>query len=106
MSDLISKSELENGLHASLAETSLMLKLKPELVGDERPFEGMDSQIPKGWSLEGNAPIAWVTKDLSNSGVIGDSRGANEELGNALKKLLIKHWYNMLLNLMSSDWPN
>ncbi len=106
LSDLISKSELEYGLHASLAETSLMLKLKPELVGDERPFEGMDSQIPKGWSLEGNAPIAWVTKDLSNSGVIGDSRGANEELGNALKKLLIKHWYNMLLNLMSSDWPN
>jgi len=105
LSDLIPKSELENGLHASLAETSLMLKMKPELVGDERPYENINAQIPKGWSLEGDAPLAWVTKELSNSGVIGDSRGANEELGHDLKKLLINHWYNMLLSLMSSDWP-
>ena len=106
ISDLISKKELENGLHASLAETSLMLSLKPELVGDERPFEEANRKIPEGWSLEGNAPIAWLTKDLSRSGVIGDSRGANEKLGNDLKQLLINHWYVMIMNLMRSDWPN
>ena len=105
ITNLISQSELENGLHASLAETSLMLKIKPYLVGEERPFELINSKIPKGWSLEGDAPVAWSTKDISNSGVIGDSRGANEELGNDLKKLLINHWYNLLLSLMSSDWP-
>ena len=103
---LLSEEEMENGLHASLAETSLMLSLRPELVGDLRPSEGNKRKIPQGWSLEGDAPTAWFTEDLSKSGVIGDSRGANEKLGNDLKNLLINHWYNLIMNLMKSDWPN
>ena len=106
LSDLLTKNESENGLHASLAETSLMMALKSDLVGDERPCEGIDSQIPEGWSLEGNAPIAWFTKDLSKYGVIGDSKGSNIELGKSLKRLLVNHWYKLILNLMKSDWPN
>ena len=73
LSELLSKTEIEDGLHASLAETSLMLALKPELVGDERPNDGNKVEIPEGWSLEGNAPTAWLTDDFSKSGVIGDS---------------------------------
>ncbi|ABV50227.1 Creatininase [Prochlorococcus marinus str. MIT 9215] len=106
VSELLTKTEIENGLHASLAETSLMLALKPELVGDERPNEIIKGQIPEGWSLEGNAPTAWLTDDFSKSGVIGDSRGANANLGNDLKNLLIGHWYKLIMNLMKSDWPN
>ena len=106
LSNLLTKSEIENGLHASLAETSLMLSLKPDLVGSERPCEGLSQKIPEGWSLEGASPTAWMTSDLSKSGVIGDSRGANVNLGDNLRDLLVKHWYRMFLNLMSSDWPN
>ena len=105
LSDLLPENEIANGLHASLAETSLMLAIKPEIVGAERPFEGFSQNIPEGWSLEGNAPTAWFTEDLSKSGVIGDSRGANPELGNELKNLLVDHWYKMFQGLMSSDWP-
>ncbi len=105
LNDVLTTSELENGLHASLAETSLMMSLKPDLVGKERPCEGIPENKPNGWSLEGDAPTAWFTEDLSKSGVIGDSRGANVEIGNELKKLLVEHWYRMILNLMSSDWP-
>ena len=83
-----------------------MIALKPELVGEERPNEVSQSEIPEGWSLEGNAPTAWFTEDLSSSGVIGDSRGANENLGNNLKSLLINHWHKLIVNLMESDWPN
>ena len=106
LSELLTKNEIENGLHASLAETSLMMALKSELVGDERPCEGGETQIPEGWSLEGNAPTAWFTEDLSKSGVIGDSKGSNKELGNSLKILLINHWFKLIMNLMKSDWPN
>ena len=106
LSELLTKDEIENGLHASLAETSLMMTLKSELVGDERPCEGIQSQIPEGWSLEGNAPIAWFTEDISKSGVIGDSKGSTIELGKSLKSLLVNHWYKLILNLMKSDWPN
>ena len=106
LGDLLTKKEIENGLHASLAETSLMMALKSELVGDERPCDGIESQIPEGWSLEGNAPMAWLTEDLSKSGVIGDSKGSNVELGKSLKRVLINHWYKLIMNLMKSDWPN
>ncbi|MDC3164906.1 creatininase family protein [Prochlorococcus sp. AH-716-F10] len=106
LSELLTKNEIENGLHASLAETSLMMALKSELVGDERPCESGETQIPEGWSLEGNAPTAWFTEDLSKSGVIGDSKGSNKELGNSLKNLLINHWFKLIMNLMKSDWPN
>ena len=106
LSELLTKNEIENGLHASLAETSLMMALKSELVGDERPCEGGETQIPEGWSLEGSAPTAWFTEDLSKSGVIGDSKGSNKELGNSLKNLLINHWFKLIMNLMKSDWPN
>ena len=75
-------------------------------MGDERPHEVINEQIPEGWSLEGNAPTAWLTNDFSESGVIGDSRGANESLGKNLKELLINHWYKLIMNLMQSDWPN
>ena len=105
LTDLLPKNEIENGLHASLAETSLMMALKSELVGDDRPVEELKGEIPEGWSLEGNAPTAWLTEDLSRSGVIGDSRGSNADLGNKLKSLLINHWYKLILNLMESDWP-
>ena len=100
------QDEIDNGLHASLAETSLMLAIRPELVGPERPSEGQAQKIPEGWSLEGDSPTAWMTNDLSKSGVIGDSRGANEKLGDDLRNLLVKHWYKLFLSLMSSDWPN
>ena len=83
-----------------------MLALKPELVGDERPHDGINLHIPEGWSLEGNAPTTWLTEDFSKSGVIGDSRGANESLGKDLKELLINHWFKLIMNLMKSDWPN
>ena len=106
LSRLLPKNEIKNGLHASLAETSLMMALKSELVGEERPCEGIQSQIPEGWSLEGNAPMAWLTEDLSKSGVIGDSKGSTIELGRSLKTLLVDHWYKLILNLMNSDWPN
>ncbi len=106
LDQLLERNEIENGLHASLAETSLMMALKSELVGEQRICEGVVSNIPEGWSLEGNAPTAWLTKDLSKSGVIGDCKGSNKELGNSLKSLLVNHWFKLIMNLMESDWPN
>ncbi len=112
LGELIPPEEMEGGLHAGLAETSLMLSLLPYLVGQERPVEGVPScneniknSPPKGWSLEGAAPFAWLTKELSHSGVIGDSRNADKALGDKIKKDLVDHWVKLFTNLMSSDWP-
>ena len=78
LSDLLPDHELKHGLHAGLAETSLMLAMEPSLVGSERPADGDHSSAaaastpPEGWSLEGMRPwrgsrlisvhpVSWVT---------------------------------------------
>ena len=108
---LIPGDELRGGLHAAQAETSLMLALEPELVGDERPVDGDHRQLsslatpPPGWSLEGAAPTAWLTSDLSSSGVIGDSSAASVECGEGLERCLVSHWVDLFGSLLASDWP-
>jgi creatinine amidohydrolase len=104
--ELIPEPERSQGLHAGLAETSLMLHLAPDLVGAERPVDGLlQEPPPPGWSLEGAVPEAWLTTDLSSSGVVGDSRGASAELGAALEERLVSGWQALLKALLRSSWP-
>jgi creatinine amidohydrolase len=104
--NLIAEPERSHGLHAGLAETSLMLHLAPDLVGPERPVDGLaGTAIPEGWSLEGEVPCAWITSDVSASGVIGDARAANARLGGELFEGLVHGWRRRFAALLASDWP-
>ena len=110
LQSLLPPAELAHGLHAGQAETSLMLHLAPELVGPSRPVDGAHGSgsihaPPDGWSLEGAAPCAWLTSDLSETGVIGDARLASIELGSQLEQALISHWTQRFKSLLCSDWP-
>jgi creatinine amidohydrolase len=110
LASLLPNEELASGLHAGQAETSLMLQLAPELVGSSRPVDGAHGPgsrcaPPDGWSLEGAAPCAWLTSDLSATGVIGDARLASKELGSQLEQALISHWTHCFKSLLCSDWP-
>ncbi|MEB3351589.1 MAG: creatininase family protein [Cyanobacteriota bacterium] len=104
---LIPEPERSQGLHAGLAETSLMLHQAPALVGVVPPADGLVAQAeaPPGWSLEGALPCAWLTADLSTSGVIGDPGGAEATLGRQLERRLVRGWSQRLEALMLSDWP-
>ena len=106
VAELLPEPERSEGLHAGLAETSLMLRLAPELVGPERPHDGqLTKPAPRGWSLEGAVPEAWFTADLSRSGVVGDARAASAELGQTLEQRLVEGWTGLLERLLASDWP-
>jgi creatinine amidohydrolase len=106
VAELLPEPERSQGLHAGQAETSLMLHLAHQLVGDERPVDGLPAEPPPpGWSLEGAVPEAWLTRDLSRSGVIGDARGASAALGEALFERLVQGWQRLLEALLSSSWP-
>ena len=111
LKSLVPADELANGLHAGLAETSLMLALEPSLVGEQRPLDGdhlsdtAAATPPEGWSLEGSAPLAWFAADLSRSGVVGDSRAADVRLGSQLETALVAHWHRLFSSLMRSSWP-
>jgi creatinine amidohydrolase len=106
LEDLIPQPERSDGLHAGLAETSLVLHLRPATRG--RALPGADGSGPApaaGWSLEGPCPSAWLIGDVSASGVIGDPAGASESLGRQLFECLVSSWKRKLDALLRSDWP-
>ena len=106
LAELIAEPERSGGLHAGLAETSLMLHLAPQWVGEIPPADGHQGpQPPPGWSLEGAVPSAWLTGDLSDSGVIGDPQGASAALGAQLAERLIQGWVALFQQLLVSNWP-
>ncbi len=129
IAELIPEPERSQGLHAGLAETSLMLHLAPELTGPLRPSDGpgrdwpgeepagtapdpttaasqrIASPPPQGWSLEGEAPCFWITREFSISGVIGSAEGASAGLGEQLHERLVEGWRRRLEALLRSDWP-
>jgi creatinine amidohydrolase len=65
--------------HACEWETSMMLRIAPHLVGD---LKKVDS-VPWGNPFE-PASRAWITKDRTEPGHIGDPRGATAEKGEHL----------------------
>ena len=106
MGDLLPEPERSMGLHAGLAETSLMLHLEPDLVGTDRRADAVHLQTPPaGWSLEGASPCAWLTREISSSGVVGDPSHAEAGLGADLYERLVSGWRNRLDGLLRSDWP-
>jgi creatinine amidohydrolase len=84
---VVSSAEEEAlGIHGGELETSLVLALEPESVHMDRAKSGGD-RVRKLYgdleylTLEGALPTAWLTKDLSENGVIGDPTNASAERG-------------------------
>src|ERR1051325_5228091 len=74
----VSDKEKEFGIHAGTAETSLLMKLLPDLVHKDRLVREYRKGLPeKGMiSMEGALPFAWLTHELSESGALGDASAA------------------------------
>jgi creatinine amidohydrolase len=82
--------------HACEWETSMMLRLRPELVGDYRAAEAIaqgDEYSP--------AHRAWITKDRSTPGHIGQPAEASAEKGEILFQLFSTDLLNYLNRLVS-----
>ena len=84
--DLLTPKELELGIHAGDAETSLMLAILPEQVKMADAVTEYPQNLPTDsvLSMEGKLPFAWATKDLSQSGVMGDPTTATKEKGDRI----------------------
>ncbi len=72
--------------HADFVETSVMLALDESMVHMERAEVDGGSAVRLFAKHESQAvgaplPTAWLTRDLSESGVIGDPRNATAEVG-------------------------
>jgi creatinine amidohydrolase len=104
---LLSEKELELGIHAGDAETSLMLSLLPEQVKMDRAVKEYPQGLPENslLSMEGNLPFAWLTGELSKSGVLGDATIASREKGDRLLASLVEGWVEVIKDIYKFRQP-
>lgn len=89
--------------HAGWIETSVMLHLRPELVAMEQAAAS-EMRLPEGLPPDGPAPWAWMTTDLSASGVVGDPRLASAKLGKALVERTVDGLSDLLGRMAAAGW--
>jgi len=84
--------------HACEWETSMMLRIRPELVGDLKQV----ADIPFGKAFS-PAHRAWITKDRTAVGHIGDPRSASAEKGESLFRVFTTDVVNILERMLTWD---
>jgi creatinine amidohydrolase len=75
-----------------------MMALLPEQVRTGKRVCEYPPALPAGsmLSTEGALPYAWLTHDLSRSGVIGDSTAATPAMGERLLASLADGWATLI----------
>lgn len=105
--DLLTDREQEYGIHAGDAETSIMLSLLPEQVKMDRAVKEYP-QVPKDslLDMEGKLPFSWLTKELSQSGVMGDATTATKEKGDRILQSVADGWVQVIQDVYRFQQPN
>jgi len=106
--DLITDKEKEYGIHAGDTETSIMLSLLPEQVKMEQAVKEYPQGLPEHslLDMEGKLPFAWLTKELSQSGVMGDATVATKEKGDRILESVADGWVQVLKDVYRFQQPN
>jgi creatinine amidohydrolase len=107
-SDLLTAKEQEYGIHAGDAETSIMLSLLPEQVQMERAVKEYPQGLPENslLDMEGKLPFAWLTKELSTSGVMGDATAATKEKGDRILQSVADGWVRVIQDIYKFRQPH
>lgn len=105
--EVLSDVEREYGIHAGDAETSIMLSILPDQVHMDRAVKEYPPQLPPDslLSMEGKLPFAWVTRDLSQSGVLGDATIASREKGDRLLDSVTAGWVQVIQDVYRFQQP-
>lgn len=96
-SDGVDIPDASFGYHGGHTETSVMLALAPELVRMDRAEAG-GAAVGERFgefehlTLEGSVPTAWLTRDVTTNGVLGDPTTADRAIGSDL----VEQWTGRL----------
>ncbi len=106
--DLLTPKEQEYGIHAGDAETSIMLSLLPEQVQMNRAVKEYPQGLPENslLDMEGKLPFAWLTKELSKSGVMGDATVATKEKGDRILQSVADGWVQVIQDIYKFQQPH
>lgn len=104
---LLTPQELEFGIHAGDAETSLLLSILPEQVNMSAAVKEYPQNLPENslLSMEGDLPFAWMMRDLSRSGVLGDPTVATKEKGDQILASLAASWAQVIQDIYIFQQP-
>ncbi|XQQ07194.1 MAG: creatininase family protein [Leptolyngbya sp. IPPAS B-1204] len=105
--ELLTEQELELGIHAGDAETSLLLSILPEQVNMAAAVREYPQDLPSQslLSMEGQLPFAWTTRDLSRSGVLGDPTVATKAKGDQILASLGASWAQVIRDIYQFQQP-
>jgi creatinine amidohydrolase len=105
--ELLTPKELEFGIHAGDAETSLLLSILPDQVKMDAAIAEYPHGLPQDsvLSMEGKLPFAWTTRDLTTSGVLGDPTTATKEKGDRLLESLAEGWVTVIKDIHAFQQP-
>ena len=106
--EMLTTQEQEYGIHAGDAETSIMLSLLPEQVKMEQAVKEYPQGLPEDslLDMEGKLPFAWLTKELSKSGVMGDATVATKEKGDRILQSVADGWVQVIEDVYQFRQPN
>ncbi len=107
IAQLLSPAERKYGIHAGDAETSVMLAILPDQVRMDRAVTEYPQDLPEDslLSMEGQLPFAWVTRDLSRSGVLGDAKAATRAKGEQILDYLTDGWVRVIQDVYKFQQP-
>lgn len=105
--ELLTPKELKLGIHGGDAETSLMLSILPDRVKMEAAVTEYPPSLPNDslLSMEGKLAFAWVTQDLSKSGVVGDPTVATKEKGDRILESVSDGWVRVIKDIYAFRQP-
>jgi creatinine amidohydrolase len=106
--ELLTDKEKEFGIHAGDAETSIMLSLLPDRVKMDRAVCEYPCGLPEDGllSMEGKLPFAWLTNEISKSGVLGDATLATKEKGDRILESVADGWVKVIKDVYKFSQPN
>lgn len=104
---LLTAEELEYGIHAGDAETSLMLAILGDQVRMNKAVKEYPHNLPTDsvLSMEGKLPFAWVTRDLTRSGVLGDATVATQAKGHQILESVAEGWVQVIRDIYHFRQP-
>jgi creatinine amidohydrolase len=106
--EMLTPQEWKYGIHAGDAETSIMLSLLPQQVQMDKAVKEYPQGLPKNslLDMEGQLPFAWLTKELTKSGVMGDATVATTEKGDRILESLATGWVQVIQDVYKFQQPN
>lgn len=99
-SDMLTAEEVKFGLHGGDYETSIVKSIKPDWVHDNLAVREIpDMSSYQYLTIEDSIRFAWITSDISKSGVLGDATTASLEKGNSIRERITKYLVQALEEL-------